>query len=155
MLPFTKIVNEGVPSYTLSLGMDDRVKSRIIAISDQGEQIAISIERGRVLKDGELLQNEEGVILQINSSFESVSTVTAANSHELTRLAYHLGNRHVPLQISSDGFLRYQVDHVLDEMVEKLGGSVKHEQAKFDPENGAYAHHHHEHSHEHHEHHHH
>lgn len=138
---------------SVELSIDDRIKSRIIATTKDGQEVGIVTERGTTLHDGTVLVNEDGLYLKIEAALENVSTVRAPTPIALTALAYHLGNRHVPLQIDESGFLRYQTDHVLDDMVEKLGGLLIHEQAKFEPVSGAYSHHHHEHSHEH-EHHH-
>lgn len=140
---------------TVELSIDDRIKSRIIATTKDGQEVGILTARGTTLRDGTLLSNDAFEYLRVNAALENVSTVRASSPIELTALAYHLGNRHVPLQIDKSGFLRYQTDHVLDDMVEKLGGALIHEQAKFEPVSGAYSHHHHDHEHEHdHEHHH-
>ena len=150
MKTFKEIIKKGDAQYTVELYIDDRIKSRIIATATNGESIAISIQRGLVLQDGTLLKNDDDEILQIQSALEDVSTITAKDNLALTLLAYHLGNRHVPLEISEKGYLRYQVDHVLDDMVVKLGGCLVHEKAKFAPESGAYSHHdHHDHEHHH------
>jgi len=77
------------------------------------------------------------LVVQINAAPETVSTVTSDCHHALARACYHLGNRHVPLQVERE-FLRYQHDHVLDEMIIGLGLSVKVEEAPFEPEAGAY-----------------
>ena len=88
-----------------------------------------------------MLANDEGQQLLVLAAPEQVSTITSTQDLGLTRLAYHLGNRHVPLEITPS-YLRYQHDHVLDEMVKGLGGTVTLEQAPFEPEDGAYSHHH-------------
>lgn len=158
MNTFTKIVDTGTPNFKVELSIDLRTQSRIIANTTDGLEIAIKLDRGMVLQDGTLIANDDGQIVEIVSACEKVSKVSAKDLIHLCKLAYHLGNRHVPLEINSQGFLRYQVDHVLDQMVEQLGGKVEHEVAKFAPETGAYAHHHHDHEHDHdheHEHHHH
>jgi urease accessory protein len=89
------------------------------------------------------------MIIQIRAAEESVSTATAPDQLTLQRACYHLGNRHVPLQIS-DSWIRYLKDHVLDDMVVLLGLTITHEQAPFEPEVGAY-HHSHQHSDHHHD----
>ena len=149
----TGLLPENTEYLSVELSIDDRIKSRIIAFAKTGEEVGIVTERGTTLHDGTVLTNDEHEYLKIESALEEVSTVRAATPIALTALAYHLGNRHVPLQIDDSGFLRYQTDHVLDDMVVKLGGKLVHEQAKFEPVSGAYSHHHHandsEHSHEH------
>lgn len=137
--------------YTVELTFDDRQKSRHKAITQCGEPIGWFIERGHVLKDGDFLVATNGELIHVVAAQESVSTVYAKTALELTRAAYHLGNRHVPLQITNE-FLRYQHDHVLDEMIVGLGLHVECESAPFQPEPGAYAKGHshgHSHSHEH------
>ncbi len=133
--------------FEVSLSIDERRMSRIITKADCGEEIAICIDRGQILEDGQFLMNDDGQCLMVVSALEDVTTVKARSLYELVRLAYHLGNRHVPLEVNKDNYLRYQSDHVLDDMVIKLGGFIVHEKAKFSPENGAYSHHH-EHSHD-------
>lgn len=140
---------------TVELSIDDRIKSRIIATTKDGQEVGILTARGTTLRDGTLLSNDDSEYLKVVAALENVSSVRASTPIALTALAYHLGNRHVPLQIDESCFLRYQTDHVLDDMVVKLGGVLVHEQAKFEPVSGAYSHHHHDHEHEHHEHEHH
>ena len=123
---------------TLALKFDDRQKSRHKAQTTCGQTLGWFIERGRILKDGDVLQCTDGTLVKIVASDESVSTVYAKTALDLLRAAYHLGNRHVPLQITSD-FVRFQHDHVLDDMVRGLGLSVASEQAPFQPEPGAYS----------------
>ncbi|HEY7773411.1 MAG TPA: urease accessory protein UreE [Marinagarivorans sp.] len=134
---------------TLELTFDDRQKSRHRAQTTCGQTLGWFIERGHVLKDGDLLQCTTGQVAIVISAPESVSTVYAKTPLQLMRAAYHLGNRHVPLQIT-EAFLRYQHDHVLDDMVRGLGLNVECEKAPFQPEPGAYAGgHSHGHSHDH------
>lgn len=122
---------------TLSLPIRERTKSRIKVTLDDGREAGLFLPRGEVLRGGDLVKSDEGLVVQINAAAETVSTVTSDCPHALARASYHLGNRHVPLQIEPD-FLRYQHDHVLDEMVIGLGLSVAVEEAPFEPEAGAY-----------------
>ncbi|NAW64136.1 urease accessory protein UreE [Photobacterium halotolerans] len=140
---------------TLSLPIDSRIKSRLKVTLDDGRAAGLFLPRGYILRDGDLLTNDEGIAVTVLAAPESVSSVYCDDSHLLARLCYHLGNRHVPLQIHAN-WLRYQHDHVLDDMVHGLGGTVTVEQAPFEPESGAYGgqqggghshHHHHEHEH--------
>lgn len=150
MKTFNTIVKEGAPSFTVTLGIDERIKSKLIVMTDTHEQIGISLPRGLVLQEDTLIANEDGQIVKVVCAPESVSTVSADDPVLLCTLAYHLGNRHVPLQIDRSGFLRYLSDHVLDDMVVRLGGKLIKEKAKFNPLPGAYGHtHSHEHSHTH------
>jgi urease accessory protein len=136
--------------HTLTLPFDLRQKSRLRARLDGGEEVALQLPRGRVLRGGDLLLASDGSVVLVQAAVEEVSTVTAEEGTALARAAYHLGNRHVPMQVGA-GFLRYQHDHVLDEMVRALGLNVRAERAEFEPEGGAYGHGHghgHEHEHE-------
>ncbi len=138
--------------HSVELPYDERKKSRLKTVTSEGLQIGIMIPRGRVLRGGTLLGTEENLIVQIHAAHETVSTVTCDEPLQLIRAAYHLGNRHVSLQIGNT-WLRYQHDHVLDDMVMGLGLKVTVEQASFEPEEGAYSmghhHTHHGHYHEH------
>jgi len=122
---------------TLTLPFEKRQKSRFRAKLNNGSDAGISIERGSVLRGGDLLQSHDGIIAKIISAKEEVSTIHCDNAHDLARAAYHLGNRHVSLQVG-DTWVRYLKDHVLDEMVQGFGIVVKHESASFEPEVGAY-----------------
>jgi urease accessory protein len=153
MIRITRLLKESAAhSTTLSLPIRERTKSRIKVTLDDGREAGLFLPRGEFLRGGDLVQSNDGLVVQINAAPETVSTVTSDCTHALARASYHLGNRHVPLQIEP-GFLRYQHDHVLDDMVIGLGLSVAVEQAPFEPEAGAYknssAGHGHNHSHDH------
>ena len=105
-----------------------------------GEEAGLMLERGTVLRGGDRLLADDGRVIEVVAAPETVSTVTAAEPASLARAAYHLGNRHVALQIGP-GWLRYLHDHVLDEMVIGLGFQVAVESAPFEPEGGAYGNH--------------
>lgn len=122
---------------SMTLPFELRKKSRLRAILDSGAEAAVMLERGRILRSGDLLRASNGAIVEVRAAAEAVSTVRSRNILSLMRGAYHLGNRHVPLQVG-DGFLRYQRDHVLDDMVRRLGLEVTAEMAPFEPESGAY-----------------
>lgn len=141
MKAFTKIVSSTIyePYIEIELDMDTRRQSKIISFAKDGTQLVISVERGIVLKDGMILENSDGIYLLIRAAKEPLSQVTADNELKLVQLAYHLGNRHTPLEIRSSSLL-YQTDHVLDAMVEGLGGKVQHVTECFIPEEGAYSH---------------
>lgn len=133
---------------TLSLPIDQRIKSRLKVTLDDGQEAGLFLPRGQVLRNGDLLQSTEGLVIQVQAAPEKVSTVHSEDAHSLARVAYHLGNRHVPLQITAT-WVRYQHDYVLDQMVVGLGLDVSVENAPFEPEAGAYksASHGHHHSH--------
>ncbi|HEK1691296.1 TPA: urease accessory protein UreE [Pseudomonas putida] len=136
---------------TVTLNVDSRIKSRLRVTLDDGREAGLMLERGHLLRGGELLADAAGSqVVRVLAAPEAVSTVRCSDPHLLARAAYHLGNRHVPLQIEL-GLLRYQHDHVLDDMLRGLGLTVEAEQAPFEPEAGAYqsAPHSHSHSHAH------
>lgn len=124
-------------STTLTLPLEQRIKCRLKVTLDDGRDAGVFLERGTTLKDGEYLKSETGEVIKIIAADESVSTVHCEDPLQLARACYHLGNRHVPLQITN-GFVRYQHDHVLDDMVRGLGLHVISEKAPFEPEPGAY-----------------
>ncbi len=149
MLKLTQRVIHQKKPFTdeLLLPFDERKKGRLKAVTLNGQSAGIFIERGEVMRDGTLLKAETGEVVRITAASEAVTTAKCSNPLTFAKACYHLGNRHVPLQIG-DNWLRYQVDHVLDEMVTLLGLTIDHEQAPFEPESGAYAKGHaHEHSH--------
>lgn len=121
------------------LTYEERKKSRHRTHTLSGKEIGWFVERGHVLEHGEILECKSGELIEVVAAEESVSDATATDAHTLMRAAYHLGNRHVPLQVG-EGFLRYQRDHVLDDMVKGLGLSIGHVSKPFHPENGAYSH---------------
>lgn len=122
---------------TLTLPFDARQRSRQRVRLDDGSERALLLPRGSVLRDGDRLRDEAGQVIRVRAADETVSTARTSDPRLLARICYHLGNRHVPLQIGAD-WLRYQHDHVLDGMVAALGLPVAFEQAPFEPENGAY-----------------
>jgi len=138
LIKVTELLDKPVAAQaTLSLPFELRQKSRLKASLDSGEEVGLILPRGHVLRGGDCLKAENGMIIQLAAAEESVSTVTAPDPLSLQRACYHLGNRHVPLQITEQ-WIRYLADHVLDDMVISLGLSVTHEQAPFEPEVGAY-----------------
>lgn len=131
---------------TLTLPYELRQKSRLRATSNLGTEVGVFLPRGTVLHDGDLLRAEDGRVVLVRAAPEPVSVVRTQDALLFARACYHLGNRHVALQIAL-GELRYPHDHVLDDMVRGLGLSVSHEQAAFEPEHGAYHSHGHGHDH--------
>ena len=126
---------------TLTLGYDARCKSRLAATLDTGEDVAVLLPRGTVLRDGDVLVADDGALVRVAAAPETVLLVRAADPLTLMRAAYHLGNRHVPVQVG-EGWLRLGADHVLEEMLKGLGARVSRLEAPFEPEAGAYHPHH-------------
>jgi urease accessory protein len=148
------VTKEGAAAATVTLTYDQRCKSRQRLRLDDGSEAALLLERGTILADGDRLVADDGTVIAVRAAPETLSAVRTSDGLALARAAYHLGNRHVPLQITP-GDLRYQHDHVLDDMVAALGLVVTVVTAPFQPEGGAYGggggrpHHDHGHGHEH------
>jgi urease accessory protein len=123
---------------TLTLPFELRQKSRFRAKLDDGRDVGVMLSRGKILNAGDLLRADDGSVIQIKAASEHVTTASDADRLLIARACYHLGNRHVPLQIG-ETWLRYLQDHVLDEMIKSLGLSINHEHAPFEPETGAYS----------------
>ena len=119
------------------LPFNDRSRSRLRATLDNGEEAGLFRERGSVLRHGDLLLADDGRVVAVEAALETVSTVCTDNGLMLARASYHLGNRHVALQIGP-GWLRYLHDHVLDDMLRGFGLEVTVERMPFEPEAGAY-----------------
>lgn len=121
----------------LVLPYDLRQKCRLRTQSTTGEEVGIFLPRGEILRHGDLLQADDGRCVRVSAKPEKVLQIGCADPLQLTRIAYHLGNRHVALQVG-DGWLRIANDYVLRQMVEGLGGVVVAMEAPFEPEPGAY-----------------
>ncbi len=130
------------PEATLTLPWEQRIKSRLRVLLDNGREAGLFLPRGGVLRHGDILVSENDMVVQIRAAAEKVSTITSDAALALARACYHLGNRHAELEIS-EGRVRYRHDPVLDDMIRGLGLNVIIEQAPFEPETGAYAHGHH------------
>jgi urease accessory protein len=122
----------------LKLPFDARQKSRLRTRLVSGEEVGLMLPRGEILRGGDLVTASDGRVIEIVSQEEKTIHIEASSPQALARVAYHLGNRHVPVQVG-ENFLRIAEDHVLEEMVKKLGAKVSHVEAPFEPEAGAYA----------------
>ncbi|GGB92150.1 urease accessory protein UreE [Marinobacterium zhoushanense] len=145
----SKVESDREATASLCLPIDSRIRSRLRVELEDGREAGLFLPRGLILRGGDRLLSECGEVVEVVAAPESVSTIRSADTLLLMRCAYHLGNRHVPLQVEA-GLLRYQHDHVLDDMVRGLGAEVVCERAPFEPEAGAYSseghgHHHHDH----------
>ena len=125
----------------LRLPFESRQKSRLRTKLVSGEEVALMLPRGEILRGGDLVTASDGRVIEVLAEPEKLLHIESA---ELAKVAYHLGNRHVPVQVGKD-FLRIAEDHVLEEMVMKLGAVVRSIEAPFEPEAGAYAGGHHQH----------
>ncbi|OUL97803.1 urease accessory protein UreE [Paraburkholderia hospita] len=122
---------------TLTLAFDARCKSRLAATLDSGEEVALLLPRGTVLRDGDVLVGDDGGLVRVVAAPESVLYVRAPDVLTLTRAAYHLGNRHTPVEVGAD-YLKLEYDPVLADMLKRLGASVDQVEMPFQPETGAY-----------------
>jgi urease accessory protein len=129
----------------LMLPYEQRCKSRLRTTLVSGEEVGLFLERGTILRGGDYLAADDGRVVRVQSSAENLMEVRAGSAESLAKAAYHLGNRHTPIQIG-DGWLRFSADHVLAEMLAGLGVEVSALAASFEPEPGAYAAGHHPHS---------
>ncbi|HXZ09143.1 MAG TPA: urease accessory protein UreE [Paraburkholderia sp.] len=122
---------------TLTLAFDARCKSRLAATLDNGEDVALLLPRGTVLRDGDVLVADDGALVRVVAAAEEVLYVRAPDRITLTRAAYHLGNRHTPVEVGDD-YLKLEYDPVLADMLKRLGATVDQVSMPFQPETGAY-----------------
>ncbi|MFP3752788.1 urease accessory protein UreE [Cupriavidus sp. SIMBA_020] len=121
----------------LVLPFGERSKSRLRAVLDNGAEAALFLPRGTVLRGGDLLVAEDGTFVEVQAAPESVLQVTATDPLALMRAAYHLGNRHTPVEVGRD-YLRLEFDAVLADMLARLGVQATRAELPFEPEAGAY-----------------
>jgi urease accessory protein len=120
------------------LDAQDRHRRRVVFVGNEGATYLLDLPRPAQLRDGDALLIEDGALVRITGKPEPLVEIAAANTHELARLAWHIGNRHTEVQIVGDA-LRIRRDHVLEEMLRGLGATLTFVDAVFDPEHGAYA----------------
>jgi urease accessory protein len=134
-----------VVTHTLALTAEERTRSRHRFSTEDGEEIFLRLPRGTVLKDSDILVDEnQSSFIRIIAKPEPVVTAVAPTPLLLLRAAYHLGNRHVPVEVTPN-YLRLSPDAVLQAMLTQLGLEIQAEIAPFQPELGAYGNHHHSH----------
>ncbi|NPC54806.1 urease accessory protein UreE [Caenimonas soli] len=126
---------------TVELDWDVRQKSRFDCTDSQGRHLGVFLPRGTVVRGGDVLVAEDGSLVQVIAAPQPVLVITHCSQHgtpfDLTRAAYHLGNRHVAIELKPD-HLKIEPDHVLAEMLRNMHLIVKETQAAFEPEGGAY-----------------
>lgn len=128
------------------LDFDHRHRRRIAMTGEQGAAFLLDLAEAVALRDGDGIVLEDGRIIEVRAADEPLAEITAADLAHLVRLAWHIGNRHLPAALSADRLL-IRRDHVIEHMLEGLGATVRHVEAPFDPEAGAYSHDHKPHSH--------
>ena len=160
MLQTSKLISQGhglasvllKRAATVELDWDVRQKSRFDATDSQGRQLGVFLPRGTLVRGGDVLVTEDGSLVKVIAAPQPVLVITPCSEHgspfDLVRAAYHLGNRHVPIELKPD-HLKIEPDHVLAEMLRAMHLIVKAEDAAFEPEGGAYASGGHSHGHDH------
>jgi urease accessory protein len=123
---------------SVTLDFDARHRRRIRLTTDQGEDVVLDLPKAIAMTDGDALQLEDGRLLSVRAAAEPVVEVRHKDPNQLMRLAWHLGNRHLPTEIR-DQTLRIRPDHVIEEMLHRFGAEVVKVQAPFQPEGGAYS----------------
>ena len=126
---------------TIELGWDVRQKSRFAATDSQGRALAVFLPRGQAVRGGDVLVAEDGSLIRVLAAPQKVLYITACAAHgtpfDLVRAAYHLGNRHVPIELQPD-HLKIEPDHVLADMLRSMHMTVVEAAMPFEPEGGAY-----------------
>ena len=140
---------------TVTLDHDRRHRRRLSMTCADGLTFLLDLPEAMPLRDGDGLELEDGRIVKVVAADEPIAEIATPDAHTLVRVAWHLGNRHLPCQLLGDR-IRIRRDHVIEDMVARLGAKVTVIEAPFDPESGAYhgghGHHHHGHDHDHHDH---
>mgnify|MGYP000397665863 CR=1 FL=1 len=152
MIHFSKLIRHGhglAPvllkrAATITLDWDVRQKSRFESTDSAGRQVGIFLQRGQVVRGGDVLVGEDGSLLKVQAAPQAVLRITHCTAHgtpfDLTRAAYHLGNRHVPIELQPD-HLKIEPDHVLADMLRAMHMTVVAVSEPFEPESGAYGDH--------------
>ncbi len=126
---------------SITLDWDTRQKSRFDATDSTGRALGVFLPRGTVVRGGDVLVAEDGSLIRVEAAPQTVLRITACAEHgspfDLMRAAYHLGNRHVPIELKPD-HLKIEPDHVLAELLQSMHMTVAEVQEPFEPEGGAY-----------------
>jgi len=126
------------PADTVVLDFDDRHRRRMAMTGTRGLAFLLDLENAVALRGGDALVLDDGRLVEVVAAPEPLLEIRGTDPHHLVRVAWHLGNRHLPTQIMAKG-LRIRRDHVIEAMVKGLGARVIEIEAPFDPEGGAYA----------------
>jgi len=160
MIQISKLISKGAGlapvlvkrAATVELDWDVRQKSRFDALDSLGRALGVFLPRGTLVRGGDVLLAEDGAMVRVIAAPQQVLRITACASHgsafDLTRAAYHLGNRHVPIELQPD-HLKIEPDHVLADMLRAMHLTVQEVEEAFEPEGGAYSAGGHSHSHDH------
>ena len=152
MIHYSKLIRQGQGlanallkrAATVSLDWDVRQKSRFETTDSNGRSVGVFLQRGQVVRGGDVLVGEDGSLLKVLAAPQPVLRIThcpdQGSLFDLTRAAYHLGNRHVPIELQAD-HLKIEPDHVLADMLRDMHMTVVAVDESFEPENGAYGEH--------------
>ena len=152
MIHFSKLIRHGhglAPvllkrATSITLDWDVRQKSRFESTDSAGRQVGVFLQRGQVVRGGDVLVGEDGSLVKVQAAPQAVLRITHCTAHgtpfDLTRAAYHLGNRHLPIELQAD-HLKIEPDHVLADMLRAMHLIVHEVNESFEPENGAYGEH--------------
>lgn len=124
---------------TVTLDFDDRYRRRIRLADDVGEDFLLDLPTATRLGDGDGLSLDCGGVIRVQAADEAVLDIQCGDGVLTARIAWHIGNRHIPIQVLEGGCLRIRDDHVLAKMLQGLGAHVHRLRAPFSPEPGAYA----------------
>ncbi len=150
MIQASKLISQGAGlapallkrASTIELDWDVRQKSRFEATDSSGRSLGVFLPRGTVARGGDVLVAEDGSLVRVIAAPQAVLKITHCSQHgtpyDLIRAAYHLGNRHVPIELKPD-HLKIEPDHVLVDMLRAMHLIVHAVEEAFEPENGAYA----------------
>lgn len=143
---------QGLIEDEVRLDFDGRYRRRIALVGVNGLSFLLDLPKPERLRHGDALLLDDGRRVRVTAAPEPLAEITASSADALVRIAWHLGNRHLPVMLA-DGRIFIRQDHVIEAMVAGLGAAVRRVEAPFDPESGAYAegghgHHHHDHDHE-------
>ena len=139
----TQVAPQGAPpaaiAGTVSLDFDDRHRRRMLLQTDDGEELLLDLAETVALADDDVLVTEDGRRVRVVAKPEALMAVSASDPARLARLAWHVGNRHLPTEIAGTTlYLRH--DHVIAAMLGQLGATVRFVERPFNPEGGAYGH---------------
>jgi len=131
--------DEGSAVDSITLDAHERHRRRVVLHAERGTKFLLDLPKATALHDGDALVLDDGGMVRIVGRPESLIEIAAASAHDLARLAWHIGNRHIDVEIAGDR-LRIRRDHVIEDMLRGLGAILLPVEAPFHPEHGAYAH---------------
>jgi urease accessory protein len=128
---------QAVPADRITLSYDERHRRRLRFLAEAGTEFLLDLPRTTVLREGDGLRLEDGRVILVAAAEEPLLEITAADPEQLARLAWHIGNRHLPAQMAT-GRMLIREDSVIEDMLKGLGATLRHVAEPFTPEPGAY-----------------